>query len=200
MPATPAACPRRVPHVGQVAHEGVVLRGQGAHKGVGGTGVDPPQGAVGGRRQLRQLGQLHHPLRSAGVGGLQHRVGLVDGPGADRGHLPGGRGQILDRTQLPPDHGNDVERRQDGRVQQAVGRVEFLLRGAQGHGGGPAHDVGRGEMGSGLVHVRHPVTGVHQAQGDDDAGDGQPQHHHHHDAPHDASPPGPPSGACTARR
>ena len=113
-------------HLGEVAHEGVVLGGQRGHQGVGRAGVDPAQGAVGGRCQPGQPAQFDDPVRPAAVGRLQHRMGLVDGVGTDPGHLARRRRQVLDRTQLPADHGDDVERGQQGRVQEAVGGVELL--------------------------------------------------------------------------
>ena len=53
----------------------------------------------------------------------------------------------------------------------------------------------------GLVHVRHAVAGVHEAEGEHRGRDDQPEHHHDDDAPHEETPPSPPSpGVGTCRR
>ena len=154
--------------LGEVADEGVVLRRQGATSASAGpVSIRPRARSVAAARaaKLRSSTTRSAPLL---WGACSTPWACVDrtrprcwrpGPTPTTGPAPTAAA-VRSPARCPAAPG--------GVSATAVGRGELAAAVEQRGGGGTVHDVGRGEMRLGLVHVRHPVTGVHEAQGDDD--------------------------------
>ena len=138
------------------------------------------QGDVGGRRQRGELSQGGDAVRPSGVGQAKQCLGPVDRDGARPGDLFGRSREVLHRTQLSPRDGKDVDRPEQGRRQQAVGRTEAADCRVEGRERRPRQDaVGREPL-LGRLHRRLTLPDVARGQHQDDGDRRRPEHHDRH--------------------
>ena len=154
---------------------------------------------VGLLAQLGQALQGGDPVGAQVVGGFEDGPGPADGPGPDVRHPGGGAGEVLDRTELTPDDGEDVDGGQKGRVEEALGPGE-LRPGCGQLGPGPTRDeIGGRQVRLGRGDLGHGVAGVAKTQGQDHPDGEGPEDDHDGGAPVDEPAPARPGGRRAGR-
>ena len=115
---------RRCAQRSELVHEAVARVCERPDEPVRRAEVDLREIGVGVAAEAADVPDERHPFGRVGGRGREQVARLREPSVGDRGDIRRGRSQCVDRTDLPPDDGEDAQRRERRRSRAVIGRAE----------------------------------------------------------------------------